>query len=412
MSIPFRQMPHGEGRHLYRQLYNLDPSIVGDPSLVPTRRSELGDCLLITLFAGSIHGIAKGDKLSVYTNNLADASRNPCLGELVVDSLDEFRSTLAIHSAMDFANTLPSLFYCKLVDSSMKQGTALYSPDRSWLESVFPRHIQFQLSLNIRDDDKNYDLRLDVVDEQVHFRQRTNLVITDMPDWTADKNDIDKIHKVVKRHIHFYSHLELTSPHNIQEISIELNELTQTGEKDFVPSNPSRILSEDPIYISASNTKLYGLTLRNNGDLKLYPYIFFFDPMTLTISESLFIFTSSVHEKLNLAWEEALYQPPATVGEQSTNKTDSPLMPSSNLTIGYGPTVLQRKRFGLALLQGQKVAIAHLKVYFSSYPASFESMIRKTPPFSDSNERAVFFEDELPDKWWMAKTTTFVIQDL
>ena len=87
-------------------------------------------------------------------------------------------------------------------------------------------------------------------------------------------------------------------------------------------------------------------------------------------------------------------------------------MPLSQLTIGYGPTTLQRRRFGLALHQGQNVAIAHLRVYLSSCPAPFESMIRKFPPFSDYNERASDIDSKgniFPQDWWMVKTTTFII---
>jgi len=298
MKKSLRQMPHCEGSpsRFYRQLYDLDPSMVGDASLVMTKRSEDSS---IIFHAGSSNGIVEGLKLSVYANNLADPVRNPCLGELVVWSVDEFTSLLVCEPTMDSAITFPSLFYCKIDDSSTRKSTLLYSSDKFWLESVFPPDIQSRLSLNIADDDKNYDLRLNLLGEQVHFRQGTSFVTTHVPDhvWIVKKDEIDKIREVVKRYIHFYSCLELISPHNIREIGIELNELARKGN-DFV-SLHSCILGEDPIYISASSTKKYGLTLRNHTMDHFYPYLFCFDPMDLTISESLSRISTAPSVRLN-----------------------------------------------------------------------------------------------------------------
>jgi len=301
MSISFRQMPHCEGGRLYHQLYNLDASIVGDPSLALTRRSEDGS---IILFAGSIHGIVQGDKLSAYANNITDPARNPFLGDLVVNSVDDFTSILALESmAVGSADALPLLLYCKIVDRSTRQSTVLSCSDRSWLESIFPPRIQSQLSLNIVDDDENYDLCLDIDNEQVRFRQGTKLIPTSADccmSNTVSTDDIDKIRKVVKRYIHFYSNLEHFSTYAVENIDIELNELMRNDGK-FVPST-LRMLDEDQISIPASDTKMYGLTLRNNSMVKVYPYLFFFDPMDLTIRESLFqtlLYTNLMN--LNLA---------------------------------------------------------------------------------------------------------------
>jgi len=277
------QTPHCQGSRLHRLLFNSDPCPAGDASLVLTKCFEDGS---ITLYAGSVHGIVKGFKLSMYTNNLVDPAKNPHLGELVVGSVTEFTSSLVFESIMDSAITLPSLFYCRVVDSVTKKNTVLYSSENSWLKSVFPPHIQSRLSLDIASDDKDYDLRLDVFGDKVHFRPRTSLATTLVPvPWMAEKDDIGKIRKVVERYIHFYSHLGLISPHNLGEIDIELNELAHKGGH-FVPSK-FFVLDEDHIRIPASNTKKYGLTLRNRSGVKLYPYLFCFDPMDLTISESL-----------------------------------------------------------------------------------------------------------------------------
>jgi len=283
MSISFRQLPHCQGGRLHRPLFSFDPSLFGDPSLV------LANCLgngSIILYAGSVHGIVEGYKLSMYTNNLADPARNPSFGEIVVGSVGEFTSSLLHNSTPDSVNTLPSIFYCKILDSSRRRNTVLYSSAKTWLESIFTPDIQSRLSLNIAGDDKVYDLRLDVFGEKVHFRQGNNCTSTFVTDsWIVYKDDINKIREIVKRYIHFYSHLELISPHHPGEIDIELNELTRKGGH-FVPSKLC-ILDEDHIRIPASNTKKYGVTLRNRSRVKLYPYLFSFDPMDLTISESL-----------------------------------------------------------------------------------------------------------------------------
>jgi len=108
-----------------------------------------------------------------------------------------------------------------------------------------------------------------------------------------------------------------------------------------------------------------------------------------------------------------LYQPPAAGGEYGlTNKSDSPLLPSSEFTIGYGSNVLHGKRFSFCLRAEEQAAIAHLRLYLSSCPASFDSMTREKSPFSDFNERAIITEsedDDIPPVWWVVKTTTFII---
>lgn len=286
LIILFRQIAHCEGSRLHRALFNFDPALAGDPSLVLTRCLPNGS---MVLYAGSAQGVVKGDKLSIYANNLSDPRINPSLGKLVVASIAEFSSSLLCDSVLASPHILPSLFYCKLADNSTGRNTVLYSSDKKWLESIFPPDTQSRLSLSFADEGQRYDLRLDVFDQEVHFQQSTDLITAFVDPCmreTVNKDDKDRICKVVIRFIHFYSNLSRISAHDLGEIDIELNELSRTGEEVFVPSNP-RTLVEDQIRISASDTKVYGLTVRNRSTASLYPYLFCFDPMDLTISEFL-----------------------------------------------------------------------------------------------------------------------------
>ena len=247
----------------------------------------------ITLHAGSAQGITVGSRFSVHATNLIDTfvRPNPGMGRLVATSVDIFSSTLDLPDGEE-PFRLPFLFYCRLVESGAYR-ISLFSTDMAWLESIFPSELHNKLSVKLVDNVENCDLQLTVQYGNVYFDRYTNLVtpiIGSRICHTVPVTDVGTIQAVAKATAHFYYHLTRKSPDDFgKDVWMELKELTERYLHEaviFVPTGQN-LIAEDPATIVVNENARLGMTIFNQTELTLYPYLLYFDPTDLTISKSL-----------------------------------------------------------------------------------------------------------------------------
>jgi len=248
----------------------------------------------ITLHAGAAQGIVLGSRFSVHKTNLIETLHipNPILGYLVATSVDSFSSTLDLPKGRE-PFQLPFHFYCKLVESDAYR-ISLFSSDMPWLEGVFPPEVHNPLCVKLVDAVEKCDLQMTPQDGKVYFDRHSNLVtpiIGSRIRHTVPVNDVETIRGVAKATAHFYYHLTRESPEDFgKDVWMELKELREDPSDryflNFSPTGPN-LIAEEPATIVVNENARLGMTLFNQTETKLYPFLLYFDPTDLTISESL-----------------------------------------------------------------------------------------------------------------------------
>ncbi|KDR77353.1 hypothetical protein GALMADRAFT_66422 [Galerina marginata CBS 339.88] len=392
LRMPERQTPHCEGEGIYWRLFNNRVS-GADPSFILTKRVKDGP---ITLEAGSAQGITVGSRFAVHRTNLMDTPilRNPCLGHLVVTSVDTFSSRLSVAPTSGKIR-LPWLFYCKLFQRANVKSISLYSADRPWLESIFPQDSRTELSVTIVNNVQACDLEINVIDGKVCFDRHNHLVthiIGSRLRHTVDVDDVDTIRAVVKGSLHFYYHLTRPAPYTFQAVRMELKELKEELNEEFdVVFKPfgKNLIAEKPATIVVDENAQLGMTICNNSKQTLYPYLFYFDPTDLTIID----------------W----YLPPFGGGAGSlTTKVDAALPPNSKLAIGYGDGGAVPWQF--LLPKGEQKDLGFFRLFLSTRPAYFENILQERTPFASGSVRSVRLGPaESPEaETWGVQTVTVI----
>jgi len=277
------QTPRCEGHGITWRLFNNHVS-GADWSFILTRRDDDN----IILEAGTAQGITVGSRLSLHTTNLAESMPE---GQLEVQSVEVFSSILQVLQAQPRLN-LPDLFYSKLIHvagSSIK----LYCRKRSWLESTFPSQLRGELGIILVNDILSCDLELIVAHRKVSFSRHNKLVTPHLEKRIhrdVDIEDIDTIRNVVCSSRTFYYHLTRPGVGENTPAKVELNELditvsgkgTSPEEPILVPAGRN-LLMNDLATIVVDEGAVYGMTIVNQSDQLLYPFVFYFDPTNLTI---------------------------------------------------------------------------------------------------------------------------------
>ena len=285
-----RQTPHCEGQGVNRRLFHRTIP-TGAGSFIPARREGKSDKTLIILEAGAAQGITVGSRMAVHAYNFLESSgtSNPRLGRLIVNSVDAFSSVLKVPSDTETEKfSIPPLFYC-LVEYQVSQ-IALYCTNRLWLDTVFPPWEREQLGVIIVNDAESSDLQLTVEGGKVYFDRRDDLVTPHIGariSHTVDDGDLSAIRNVVKSSQHFYHHLKRSGTDDYRDVRMELKILEQKINEDFDRVfNPigKNLIADEPATIVVDESAYLGMTIFNETDLPLYPYLFYFDPTDLTIS--------------------------------------------------------------------------------------------------------------------------------
>jgi len=150
-------------------------------------------------------------------------------------------------------------------------------------------------------------------------------------------------------------------------------ELTDDNEYFFKPVGRN-LIEDDPATIVVDENASLGLTLFNNTDLPLYPYVFYFDPSELSICAYALSFISQVFIQPTIVeW----YKPPYGAGRGMHTKVDAPLSPQKSLTLGYGDGGVSPMRFFLP--RGQEKDLGFFKLFLCTKPTYFDSIRQKSP---------------------------------
>lgn len=163
----------------------------------------------------------------------------------------------------------------------------------AWLESIFPPELDNTLSVKLVNNVEKCDLQLTVQDGKVYFDRHNNLVtpiIGSRIRHTVPVTDVETIQAVAKATAYFYYHLTRKSPDDFgKDVWMELKEL-KDGLSDrylviFTPTGQN-LIAEEPATIVVNENARLGMTIFNQTELTLYPYLLYFDPTDLTISKS------------------------------------------------------------------------------------------------------------------------------
>ena len=253
----------------------------------------------IILEAGAAQGITVNSRMAVYASNLLEnaSTQNPRLGYLTVTSVEPFTSTLGVPSdtTQEFRPPARNFqVYC-LLECPASQKIALYSKNKFWLNKIFPLKQENKLGFTIVDDVKRCDLELVVIGRKVHFYRHRDVLITPhigaRISHTIDLGDESAIREVVKSFSRFYHHLTRTEGFNLRNVWMELKLLKQEIDDDFFPlliPTGRNLIADEPATIVVDKQARLGMTIFNQTDQHLYPYLFYFDPTDLTISTFFF----------------------------------------------------------------------------------------------------------------------------
>ncbi len=246
----------------------------------------------MVLHAGVAQGITPGSLFSVHATNLLDtpSTHNKPLGCVVVKSVDTFSSIVEPDGTNpDFEP--PKFCYCKLVKPALRK-IRLHCDDETWLRSALPSQILETISAEIVGDLQSCDLQLTILDGRVYFDHHSALVTPYLGTrnrYSVEATDVVKIRNVVQCSLHFYYHLTRSGPNGFRNVWMELKELQSDLTDDFdlvfKPVGKNLIETEPAEVIADENVNL-GLTIFNQTDLPLYPYLFYFDPSELSIGVS------------------------------------------------------------------------------------------------------------------------------
>ncbi|KAF8964817.1 hypothetical protein BDZ97DRAFT_2004443, partial [Flammula alnicola] len=394
LSMPRKQTPHCEGAGVNRRLFNSQDS-GADSSFIFTTRVREGP---ITLEAGTAQGITVGSRFAVHRTNLIDTSLlpNPCLGYLVATSVNILSSTLELppHAKR---YRMPWHFYCKVIEHA-SQSISIFSRDRQWIETVFPPGEREQLSVVVVDDVAKCHLELTVKGDSVLFDRHEDMVmpyIGSRIHYAVNANDIDAIRKVVRASLHFYHHLTRIAPDDFGDVRMEMRELKQEVSASFdvnLKAVGRNLIAQEPATVVANDDRCLGMTIFNESEAMLYPYLFYFDPTDLTITE----------------W----YTPPFGAGSarHTANLTigvDAPLPPKSQLAIGYGEGGSLPWQF--VLREGENKDVGFFRLFLSTRPANFQSIIQISPfeEWRDLGGNLPPAEVVEPERW-AVKTATVI----
>ncbi|KAJ3505257.1 hypothetical protein NLJ89_g7510 [Agrocybe chaxingu] len=389
LKMPIWQTPHCEGVGVNWRLFN--KSAAGaDPSFILTKHDKEG---LITVEAGSAQGITVGSHFAVHAMNLIESpvTSNPCIGELEVKTVNLFTSVMKpLSTAPKFK--VPSSCYSKLMYAA-EYTVSIFCEDKALLASAFPADFNKKSGIVVADDVRHCDLELTVKDGRVHFDRHQLLVTAHLPTrirHSASVGDVATIQEVVAATRHFYYHLTRTSDDNFKNVWMEMKKLEQFHH--ILTPIGNNLLAKEPATIVVDESVPLGMTIFNQTDLLLYPYLFWFDPTDLSIAD-----WHITHKGAN---------------DIITN-VDVPLPPKSSLAIGYGKLDVIPWQFFLP--EGEKKDLGFFKLLLSTRPAYFDNILQESPfePQSLASKRVgkpSGTEPSREDKWGAQLVTVIQVE--
>ncbi|KAJ3524092.1 hypothetical protein NMY22_g11154 [Coprinellus aureogranulatus] len=319
---------------------------------------------VFALFAASPEGILPGDVFTVYFTTRFQGEDEPLsFGEMVADSYspDQATTILLPHGGGLSAGALGRLsqnrvFYAK------RTGGSSYSARIYCNEPGYLLQSQIAKRSDLVDDRTEASLIVTAEGGSVCFERsdaELGEYIGERFPYTVLRDRPGKVQQVIEAWQHFHYHLNRQPSEEdefpIGQIRMELHFLK--GRK---PSGDDLLAGEGIHKINISKETVgreMGFTLYNDGDVDVYPYLFYFDPSGLTITPWHLVAT----------------------GRQA----DTPLPKRSQLAVGYGdggapPLVLQD------LDHGCDKDIGYFKLFVLTAPSAtnFTNVSQEESPFS------------------------------
>jgi hypothetical protein len=304
----FSQTPHCEGSNINKVLFTRQGS-VSDPLFIPCRKTKMTvaekqDKWILTLDAGTAQGIAPGELFSIHANDLpvGGAKTNPEIGFLIATEVNTATSLL---NYPDPLKKFPKgkHFYARRVDWS-KDPPKIFCEDSAWLDKVFP--LDDPKKKIVRVDNKgDAQVILELTSQnKVRFLRSSQAFLDkcQVPSFTVSTTRHKAIRAAVGGLQHFNSHLHRQGTKAFPEVRMEMHFLEPERQADGRDLTPDEAQLPENFKLTGSNLlvdeltilklpdpemeeKPLGVTLYNDGDHPIYPYLFYFDPNDLTISE-------------------------------------------------------------------------------------------------------------------------------
>jgi hypothetical protein len=282
-----------------------------DPSYIPGKRdiSPRGK-VTFTLHAGEAQGIEYGEQFSIHESIPFEGGKpcQPSIGTMQIVSLGPTSSRL------DFLPNgptpeVPRVFYAHPLSWEQDPST-IYCKDRQLLDEIFPPNASGEV-MKYAEYPTKAALILTVEEDQVHIDWNDPALNDYIPTRFAcriKRNDTERLRNTIRSWRHFNYHLH-RQPRNstndvFPKVRMELHYLQSTTKDYFMTEYKpvgNNLLQGEPAFVPVSDVddtdaSLLGMTLYNDGPKAVYPYLFYFDPNDLTISEltSCFMLHASV----------------------------------------------------------------------------------------------------------------------
>jgi len=412
-----RQVPHCEGNGIDRPIFNLRGER-SDPSFIAGERHKRpGETqITVTIEAGHAQGITLGEVFSIHETN---RSGSPSIGTLVATNVQTSSTTLGQRPGLR-PFKIPRNFYAKQIEWT-NEPPKVYCEDRIWLERVFPSDKRKIVAVE-RPEEADLIIALD--GETATISRTDPLINEYVPSplpHIFDKDAYDDVRTIVGAWQHFNYHLNRKGKNQFKNVRIEMHyldsiEMQNMYEAEVFKPVGDNLLAEEPAKLYISNEdddKPLGVTIYNDGDTPLYPYLFYFDPNTLCIRASLSLSHASLLLTPTLGeW----YSGPQGAGQGNVNP---PLEAHSLLPVGHGNGAQTPWQFCFDSDDRDK-DIGFLKLFLTTSPANFSSIKREDSPFEKLGKgrtrgyspvpRALELEEEeeLDADSWGVKVATLI----
>jgi hypothetical protein len=408
------QTPHCEGRNVDRRLFNKRTAGANRSLSLGFYDDKAGE---LVLNLGDAHGVIPGSVYGVHASILDPGPTNPQLCTLVITRVDSLRSIMGFPP--DDAYDIPDLFYAKKIKNGPGQPFAIYCSEGDLMERVFPdRQSRDTLGVMLVSSPDSADLSIlvDKTNRTANFERHNPSVTRHIGSrfpFTESIDDYSRLRSVVECAINFNRHLK-SSGEDMRNVWVELQELefedSFTSDGQRVARMGPNLLENDTA--TAPINRSFTLTIFNQTDLSLYPHVFFLDPSELSIGEVSFALCKY---KLNEHGTGAWYTPAIGGHPGKSGLIDPPILPKSAMTLGYGDTATEPWTFGLR--PGEKVDVGFFKVFFTTSPSDFSTLIQHSPfdpPFSVALSRTgqVMKAPSPPVEFWGTKLVTVIHKEL
>ncbi|KAF6744341.1 hypothetical protein DFP72DRAFT_85644 [Ephemerocybe angulata] len=416
LKMPHWQTPHCEGSNVDRPLFNRQGRR-SDPAYIPCKRYFDGDKKVqVSIDAGMAQGITVGELFAIHENNyLEDGSNiNPQIGVLSAKSVATGTAFLQ-HPPGHPKFKIPKNFYAKRIDWG-NDPPKVYSNDKAWLERVLlaPKSATGRRVITVDNEDEA-SLAIEVERDWsfVHLYRNDPLLNEYLPRKFPFKfrGDVPgDIQTIIGAWQHFNYHLHRRGKNEFPQVRMELHYLEpidpdDDGMDSFEPENykvqGGNLLVSEPSEVRVPDSdadRPLGMTLYNDGDVPIYPYLFYFDPNDLTI----------------IPWFTA----PFGAG---TGNVDPPLEAHSQFHIGYGNGAATPWQF--CFEDDRDKDVGFFKLFLSVSPVNFHSLIQEESPFKRigstrgaspgpaDQQRSEALEKLDKDSWGVKMATVIQLRD-